>query len=167
MTDPTANPVGAPGPGTTEPSPEARPEVHIPLYQEELFVAKRSAESGRVQVSQVTRSQQQPVDESLTHDEIEIERHAVGRPIDSMPSVRQEGDVTIVPVVEEVLKIERCLILKEEVHIRRVQRTERYQNTVTLRKQEAVISHIGPEGPVISQDRAQLEPNDLKKGIEK
>jgi uncharacterized protein (TIGR02271 family) len=150
MTDTTVNPSGAPGAETTKPGSEAR----IPVYEEELSVAKRVVERGRVQVSRTTRSYQQAVDELLNHEEVEVEHVAVGQPIDTMPSVRQEGDVTIVPVVEEVLKIERRLVLKEEVHIRRVQRTERYQNTVTLRKQEVVVSRVGSEGPArFSQDR--------------
>jgi uncharacterized protein (TIGR02271 family) len=143
MTDSTVNPLGATGAETTKPDPEAR----IPLYEEELSVAKRVVERGRVQVSRTTRSYEQAVDELLNHEEVEVEHVAVDQPIDTMPSVRQEGDVTIVPVVEEVLKIERRLVLKEEVHIRRVQRTERYQNTVTLRKQEVVVSRVGSEGP--------------------
>lgn len=167
MTDTTANPLGAPQPGargTLEPGSEAR----IPLYEEQLSVEKRVAESARVQVSQVTHSHQETVDQLLNHQEVEIERCVIGRPIDSMPSVRQEGDVTIVPVVEEVLKIERSLVLKEEVRIRRVQKTERYQDAVTLRKQEAVVSRVGSEAPVASQEapaasqnRTQTERNDF------
>jgi uncharacterized protein (TIGR02271 family) len=154
VTDKTANSLGALGAEITEPDPEVR----TPLYEEELSVAKRVVESGRVQVLRTTRSHQQVVDELLNHEEVEIEHVAVDQPIDSMPSVRQEGEVTIVPVVEEVLKIERCLVLKEEVHIRRVQRTERYQDTVTLRKQEAVISRVGPASPEASQDRSNSNP---------
>jgi stress response protein YsnF len=72
-----------------------------------------------------------------------------------MPSVRQEGDVTIIPVVEEVVKIERHLVLKEEVHIRRVKHTERHQETITLRRQEAVISRHPLEQPAVTQDQAR------------
>jgi stress response protein YsnF len=71
---------------------------------------------------------------------VEVERVPVDRPVDAMPSIRQEGEVTIIPVVEEVLKVERCLVLKEEVHIRRVKTTERHQEQVTLRKQEVLVS---------------------------
>ncbi len=149
MTDTSTNSLGTLGAETTEPGHEAR----IPLYEEELSFAKRAVESGRVQVSRTTSRRQQTVDELLNREEVEVERVAVGQPIDSMPPVRQEGDVTIVPVVEEVLKIERCLVLKEEVHIRRIEKSERYQNTVTLRKQEAVVSRVGSDGRVISQDR--------------
>jgi stress response protein YsnF len=66
--------------------------------------------------------------------------------VDDVPPVRQEGDVTIVPVVEEILVVERRLVLKEEVRIRRVERSEKYQDEVTLHKQEAVVSRLEPEG---------------------
>jgi len=71
---------------------------------------------------------------------VEVEHVPVDRPIETMPSIRQEGDVTIIPVVEEVLKVERCLVLKEEVHIRRIKTTERHQEQVTLRKQEVLVA---------------------------
>ena len=47
-------------------------------------------------------------------------------------------------VVEETIVIERRLILKEEIHIRRLQVSERHQEAVILRKQEAVIARIAP-----------------------
>jgi stress response protein YsnF len=75
----------------------------------------------------------------LVRERVEVETIPIGRRIDAMPAVRQEGDTTIVPVVEEVLYTERRLFLKEEVHIKRVRITERHQETVVLRHQEAVV----------------------------
>lgn len=132
-------------------------ETVVPLFEEEVNVAKRIVETGRVQVSRITHSHQHMVDELLRHEKVEVERIPMERPIDAMPSIRQEGDVTIVPVVEEVLKIERRLVLREEVHIRRVQQTERYQKEVTLRKQEALISRLAPEEPVVADDRGSTQ----------
>ena len=115
-------------------------ETVIPLLEEELSVAKRVVETARVRVSRVTHDHQQLVDELLNHEKVEVERVPVDRPVEAMPSIRQEGEVTIIPVVEEVLKVERCLVLKEEVHIRRIKTTERHQEQVTLRKQEVLVS---------------------------
>jgi uncharacterized protein (TIGR02271 family) len=115
-------------------------ETVIPLLEEELSVAKRVVETARVRVSRVTHDHQQLVDELLSHEKVEVERVPIDRPVEAMPSIRQEGEVTIIPVVEEVLKVERCLVLKEEVHIRRVKTTERHQEQVTLRKQEVLVS---------------------------
>jgi uncharacterized protein (TIGR02271 family) len=115
-------------------------ETVIPLLEEQFSVAKRVVETARVRVSRVTHDHQQLVDELLNHEKVEVEHVPVDRPVETMPSIRQEGDVTIIPIVEEVLKVERCLVLKEEVHIRRIKTTERHQEQVTLRKQEVLVS---------------------------
>jgi uncharacterized protein (TIGR02271 family) len=132
-------------------------ETVVPLFEEEVDVAKRVVETGRVQVSRVTHTHQHMVDELLRHEKVEVERIPMEKQIDAMPSVREEGDVTIVPVVEEVLKIERRLVLREEVHIRRIQQTERYQEEVTLRKQEALVSRLAPETPAADDDRGSTQ----------
>jgi len=136
----------------------------IPVFEETLSVARRVVETGKVSVSRVTHNHQQQVDELLQHQKVEVERIPIDRPVEAMPSVRQEGDVTIIPVVEEVVKIERRLVLKEEVHIRRVKQTERYQETVTLRRQEAVVSRQPLERPAVNSDEAV--PNTFKTGEE-
>jgi uncharacterized protein (TIGR02271 family) len=140
-------------------------ETVIPLREEELSVDKRVVETGRVKVSRVTHSHEQMVDELLHHEKVEVERVPVNRPIEAMPSIRQEGDVTIVPVVEEVLKVERSMVLKEEVHIRRVKTTERHQEQVTLRRQEATVSRSPITNPVVPGEGTQTTQPTPKKEI--
>lgn len=124
-------------------------EVIVPLHAEEISISKEKLETGRVQVSTVTRENEQLVDELLTNEHVEIERIPIGKPIDARPDVREEADSIIVPVVEEVLVLERRLVLKEEVHIRRIRGTERHQERVKLRKQEAVVTRV----PIETQDK--------------
>ncbi len=45
-------------------------------------------------------------------------------------------------MVEEVLVVERRLVLREEVHLRRVAGTEQVDTTLPLRRQRAVIERI-------------------------
>ncbi|WP_239025176.1 YsnF/AvaK domain-containing protein [Rhodoligotrophos defluvii] len=127
--------------------PDTIRETLIPLHAEELSVSKEKVETGRVHVGTVTRTHEALVDEELASDHVQIERVAVNEPVDAVPPVRQEGNVTIVPVLEEVLVLERRLMLKEEIHIRRVHTTERHRESVTLRRQEAVISRSPAEPP--------------------
>jgi stress response protein YsnF len=61
-----------------------------------------------------------------------------------VPLVREEGEVTIIPIVEEVLVIEKRLILKEEVHIRRVRVPDVHREVVTLRTQDVVVERTKP-----------------------
>lgn len=125
-------------------------DLVIPLHAEELAVSRRIVERARVRVATVTHQRDQVVNEALTHERIEIEHVPIDRIVDALPPVRQEGDVTIMSVVEEILVMERRLLLKEEVHIRRVRTTEQHVETVVLREQEAVITRI-PD-PAASQD---------------
>ena len=61
--------------------------------------------------------------------------------------MRQEGDTLIVPVLEEVLVVEKRLLLKEEVRITRTRTEVHSPQAVTLRSEEAVIEEIAPENP--------------------
>jgi stress response protein YsnF len=63
-----------------------------------------------------------------------------------MPSVREEGDTLIVPIVEEAVVVERRLVVKEEIHVRRIRRTENYEERVKVRKQEAVVTRSPMDG---------------------
>jgi uncharacterized protein (TIGR02271 family) len=135
-------------------------ETVIPVFEEELSVAKRVVETARVSVSRVTHQHEQLVDELLQHEKVEVERIPFDRQIEAMPSIRQEGDVTIIPIVEEVLTVERHLVLKEEVHIRRIKQTERHQEMVILRRQEATVSRLPIERPTVPEEGAQ--PNAIE-----
>jgi uncharacterized protein (TIGR02271 family) len=128
--------------GGTKPEKD---ESVIPLAAEEVSIAKRRVVTGHVTVSTVTRLHEELVDTELAHEHVEIERTPIGRRVEAIPDVRQEGDTTIVPVVEETLALEHRLILKEEVRIRRVHGTEKRQQRVMLRKQEAVITRLPEE----------------------
>jgi len=120
---------------------EGTPEdVTLRLLAEELAVAKEEVETGRVRISTRTHEREVLVDENLARERVEIETVPVGLRIDAVPEVRQEGDTTIVPIVEEILVVERRLMLKEEIRIKRVRAIEHHQEKVILRHQEAVVT---------------------------
>jgi stress response protein YsnF len=71
-----------------------------------------------------------------------VERVVIDRPIDTVPDVRTEGDVMIYPVVDEVLVVTKQLILREEIRITEVRRTEHFSEEVTLRRTEAKVERL-------------------------
>jgi uncharacterized protein (TIGR02271 family) len=129
----------------------------IPLAAEEVAVSKRAVETGRVRVARVTHEREQTIDELLTSVAVDVSRTPIGQPVDTIPSVREEGDTIVIPVVEEVLVVERRLFLKEEVRVRRVRTTEQHRETVMLRHQEAVVTRLPaePEVPGKSPEATQ------------
>ena len=116
----------------------SEPEI-LPVIKEELVIEKRPVLDGRVRVTTQTEHVDEVARVRLDADQVEIERVPIGRDITEMPDVRYEGNVTIVPVVEEVLVVEKRLILKEEVRITRRTTSETVEVPVTLRKQRVHI----------------------------
>ena len=64
----------------------------------------------------ITRPAETSTD-TLFAEEADVRRVPVNRIVSEAPQTRQEGEVTIVPIVEEVLVVEKRLLLKEEIHI--------------------------------------------------
>ena len=116
-------------------------------------MSRRQVPGDTVRVSTVTRQREHLVDEAVTHERVEIERVPIGRPVDAAPPIREEGDTTIMSVVEEIVVVERRLILKEEVRIRRVRVSERHRESVTVREQDAVITRAEATSPEVRDDR--------------
>lgn len=131
-------------------------EPTILLHAEGFTVARRSVAGDTVRVETTTRTQDHHIDEPLSHTRVEVERIPIGRTVTAVPPVREEGDTTILPVVEEVIVVEHRLILKEEVHIRRVQVAERHTETVTTREQTAEICRRKADSPASENNHPPL-----------
>jgi stress response protein YsnF len=123
-------------------------DVRIPLVEERLVTSKREVETGRVKVRTLVDEQEALVRETLRHATVEVERVPVEREIDAVPPVREEEWVTIIPVVREVLVVEKKLILAEEIRLRRCTREEEYAQPVLLKSQRAVVEREESSGEV-------------------
>lgn len=114
-------------------------EEIIQLVQEDIVVSKRELETGRVRVRTEVQWHTEHARADLFRDHVEVERVPVGREVDAVPPVREDGDTVVIPVVEEVLVVEKRLVLKEEVRLKRVRTVERMDEPVRLRVMEAVV----------------------------
>ena len=111
----------------------------IPIVEERAIVERRAVERGRVRVHSHVEERQEVLRETLSHEEVTVERVPIDREVSETPSIREEDGVTIVPVVEEILVVERRLRLKEELHIKKVRRTEDVEVPVTVRSTRATV----------------------------
>jgi len=151
MRKPTPASSAGQGSGTV-PAIEEAVRVHepsaaetIPLVEEEVHFDKREVTTGKVRVRTLVDVVQEPVRASLKEEVVEVTRVPINREIGQAPEVRTENGVTIVPVVEEVLVVEKQLIFKEELHIRRNTRTEDAETPVELRKQRVEVERLAAD----------------------
>ena len=109
--------------------------VVIPVVVEELHLAKRIVETGRIRVRKGVEEREVTVDEPLIEDHIQIDRVPVNQLIDEPVGPRTEGDTTIIPVLREVIVVQKHLMLVEEVRLTRRQMEVRRPQPVTLRSE--------------------------------
>jgi uncharacterized protein (TIGR02271 family) len=99
-------------------------------------------ETGKVRITKVVHEREAVVDAALFHDKVAITRVPMQRVVDGPVPVREENGTTIISVVEEVLVVEKRLMLREEIHIRK-QRIETHQpQRITLRSEEVQVERV-------------------------
>lgn len=135
----------------------------VPVMVEELNVQTRRVETGAVRITKTVHEHEEVLDKPLWLEKIEVERIAVNRLVDSAPAIRHEGDTMIVPILEEILVVEKRLMVKEELHIttRRVQ-THSPQR-ITLRREEATVERVQnpPQKEAIEETKLKENVDDM------
>lgn len=118
--------------------------LKIQVLEEHLKVSVKEVETGRVRITKHVTEHTEDIHIPVTREEVDVEKVAVNRYVESSPEIRYEGETMIIPVVKEVVVIEKKLMLVEELRVtrRQVQTTETQQ--VTLRKEEVDIERLEP-----------------------
>lgn len=123
------------------------PDGTVELLEEVASVNVREVTTGRVRIATEVETFEQIAQAALQSDVVDVTRVELNQPVvGSPPQTRTEGDVTIIPIFEEILVVEKRLVLKEELHIRKRTSEETVQMPVTLRRQTA------------SVERSEVEP---------
>lgn len=149
----------APDPGTVpvleDACRSARPseaEKILRLVEETATIHKQEVITGKVRIRTVTDTVEERARANLQRDVVEVTRMPVDEVVDTAPEIRTEGDVTIVPVLEEVLVVTKQLVLKEELHVRRRVESEAVEVPVSLRKQRAIVEREALDGSTINTE---------------
>jgi uncharacterized protein (TIGR02271 family) len=127
--------------------------ITVPKVEEQARVEVRKVDAGGVRVHKTVNEQPHLIDEQLLHDAVEVKHVPIDRvvPLTDAPGARQEGDTLIVPILEEVLVVEKRCRIKEEIHITRSQRTEQHVETVVLRSEDVTIERFGQSSDLANQ----------------
>ena len=117
-------------------------EKVVPVVEETAVVYKERVVTDRVRLHKQVHEEQEVLDIPVQTESLEVERVPVGRWIDAPAAIRQEGDTTVYPVVEEVLVVEKRLRLVEEVRVTQRQATRHVREEVVLRREEITVEHM-------------------------
>ncbi len=125
---------------------ELSEEIVIPVVAEELSIERQRVKRGTVRVHKRIATREEVVDEPTIREEIHVEHVPVNALVEGEPpQPRTEGDVFIIPIIEEVLVVERRLLVREEVHISRRRTQVSNPQRVTLRREYVEVERIPAE----------------------
>jgi len=116
----------------------------VPILNEELKVSREKVVTGGVRVHKTVQERTETVDQPTFEEKIEVERVTVNQFVDAPPPVRYEGDVMIMPLLEEVLVVEKRLVLREEVRISKHSETVNKPQQIVLRRENATVERVEP-----------------------
>ena len=121
-------------------------DLVIPVVEEEVIAGARPVKTGGVRVDKHVDQRIRRIEVPLLHEEVEVRRVPVNRVVKEAPAVRRQGEVVIVPVVEEELIITKRLVLKEEIHLITRRTKDRFVKDVAINRERAVVQPAGRGG---------------------
>ncbi|MFD2247781.1 YsnF/AvaK domain-containing protein [Pontibacter ruber] len=115
----------------------------IPVVEEQVHVGKKTVETGRVRISKDVHEEEVTVDLPTVYEEADVQRVPVNKYVETPPPpIRYEGDKMIIPVIKEVLVVEKRILVVEELHVtKRITESHEAQQ-VTLRKETVNVNRF-------------------------
>lgn len=117
-------------------------ETVLPVIEERPVIERRQVSKGRVRVTKRVHERQERVDEPGYRERVNVVRVKVDQVLDEPVGVRYEGETMVIPVIEEVLVVEKKLVLREEVRITKLREEVHNPQELTLRREEVSVERI-------------------------
>ena len=101
------------------------------MVAEEILIGTEQVTRGVVRVHKHVVTEEKTVDAAVSAEEVVVERLPINQLVEGdAPQVREEDGIVIIPVLEEVLVVEKRLLLREEVRLsKRDDQVERPANS--------------------------------------
>ncbi|MDQ3706398.1 MAG: YsnF/AvaK domain-containing protein [Chloroflexota bacterium] len=132
------------------PDKTAGPErIVVPLIDEHLEVRKHWVQSGEVVVRRSVQTSQQTIPVELQYEEVQVDRVPVNRPLGEGEQTQPwwDGEVMVVPVIEEEIVVSKRLVVREEVRISKRKSVRQETVSDTIRNQQLHIDTTGALKP--------------------
>ena len=121
-------------------------QIRVPVLEERLEVGTRPTELGEVRLHKTIETFEEVARQAVLREDVVVERVAMDRELDAPLEPHMDGDWFVVPIMEEVLVVQKRLVLKEEVRIKKRQVTEEYEVREHLRREHLEVEDATTHG---------------------
>jgi uncharacterized protein (TIGR02271 family) len=152
----------SPAPGAAETSGDTH-EITVPIAEERLAVEKQPRTIGEVLIRREVTERKQTIPVELAYEEVRIERRPANREATENDLRLANGtdlaalnadQPLVIPVIEEVIEIQRRLMVREELVVTKQHLARQQKVTETVRRIEPHIETTGN----LEQERVQESP---------
>jgi stress response protein YsnF len=137
---------------------ENKTDIVVPVITEEAHASAKPFETGGVRVTKRVEGHDEVLEQELHRGRVEVKRVKMNRVVDGPQPVQRSGSTVIVPVVSEVLHVERQWVVTEEIHISQIEERETVQQKVTVSEERASVERLDERGNPIETIEATPEP---------
>lgn len=135
-------------------------DVVIPVIREEPYAETVPVTTGGVRVTKRLDTHDEIIEQALRKTHVEVRRVKTERVVDGPQPATRIGNTLIIPVVSEVLKIQKQWVVTEEIHITETEAQETVQNRVTLTGEKPEIERIDSSGNVVGpMEESNMTPD--------
>ena len=144
-------------PDTSAARKSSTDEIVVPVVTEEINAGAERVRTGSVRVHKTVQEHDEIIDQPLLEEKAEIRRVVKNEIVEGPLPVRHSEDTTVIPVVKEVLVVQKQFVLTEEIHIRKIRSEQRHQERVVVKEEHARVERLDSRGRVVETDVA-MEP---------
>lgn len=114
--------------------------IVVPVIEEQIVITKETIETGKVFIRKTVVEEEASINIPLLQEGYQVERRPGKKELlPTHPPTRYEGDTMIVPVVREVLVIEKRYEVTEEIHVIKTKTEVPHLQQITLLKEEVSV----------------------------
>jgi stress response protein YsnF len=133
--------------------PDQRNEQYVvPVINEEVHADAIPVQTGGVRVTKHVDGHDEIIEQELRRGRVEIKHVKTDRVVDGPQQVQRMGNTLVIPVVSEVLRVEKQWVVTEEIHITQIEERETVQQTVRVNEEQAHVERLDEQGRVVSSE---------------
>lgn len=133
-------------------------DVVVPVLAEELQADAVPVATGGVRVTKHIETHNEILSQELRKTNVDVRRVKMNRVVDGPQPVRRAGKTLIIPVVSEVLRVEKQWVVTEEIHITETEERNTVEQEVELKREVASIERLDEKGkPIAGTESAPEE----------
>jgi stress response protein YsnF len=125
-------------------------DVVVPVVSEELHADAVPVVTGGVRVTKHVHTHEEVLEQELRKSHAEVKRVKTNRIVDGPQPVQRTGNTIVIPVVSEVLRVEKQWVVTEEIHITQTEERETVQQSVPVNREEAQVERLDASGNPVS-----------------